>query len=124
MTSLAEYCGLWPTAGGQQFYIQKLASDKWRPILSYLVGWTLLIAEITTAASCSLNAVDVTATFVTLLYPDFTWQVRNLALCLHLPSSQYPALTTNLAMDDLLALYSHDYHSIGHEPLHQASSRL
>ncbi|KAF4436314.1 choline permease [Fusarium austroafricanum] len=38
MASLAEYCGIWPTAGGQQFYVQKLATQKYRPFLSYLVG--------------------------------------------------------------------------------------
>lgn len=56
MASLAEYCGIWPTAGGQQFYVQVLASPKWRPLLSYLVGWALVTAEMSVGSSCALQS--------------------------------------------------------------------
>jgi choline transport protein len=45
MASLAEYCSLWPTAGGQKFYTQVVAPEKYRRFLSYLVGWCVLVGE-------------------------------------------------------------------------------
>lgn len=75
MASLAEYCGIWPTAGGQQYYVQVLANDRWRPLLSYLVGWALMTAEMSISASCALNNADILASFVGLVYPDLEWKV-------------------------------------------------
>ncbi|RSL37992.1 hypothetical protein CEP53_015284, partial [Fusarium sp. AF-6] len=74
MASLAEYCGLWPTAGGQQYYVQKLASAKYRPFLSYTVGWCLLLAEVATGASCALNSANIISTMVATFHPDIDWQ--------------------------------------------------
>lgn len=74
MASLAEYCGIWPTAGGQQFYMQVLSSAKWRPLLSYLVGWALMTAEMSVSASCALNNADIITSFVSLVYPALDWQ--------------------------------------------------
>lgn len=76
MASLAEYCSIWPTAGGQQYYVQVLASPKWRPLLSYLVGWALVTAEMSVSASCALNNADIIGTFVEMVYPDVEWKVR------------------------------------------------
>ena len=75
MASLAEYCGIWPTAGGQQFYVQKLATEKYRPILSYTLGYCLILAEIATAASCALNSANITSTMVTIFHPSVDWKV-------------------------------------------------
>lgn len=73
MMSLAEYCSLWPTAGGQQYYIQALSSGKLRPILSYLVGWMVMVGEISTGSSCALNSAQLVASFVQITYPDLRW---------------------------------------------------
>jgi hypothetical protein len=36
---------IWPTAGGQQYYVQAVATGKLRPILSYLVGWAVIVVS-------------------------------------------------------------------------------
>lgn len=76
MASLAEYCGIWPTAGGQQFYVQVLASPRWRPLLSYLVGWALMTAEMSVGASCAIQNANIVGSFVQTVHPDFEWTVR------------------------------------------------
>ncbi|KAF5707560.1 choline permease [Fusarium mundagurra] len=80
MASLAEYCGIWPTAGGQQFYVQKLATEKYRPFLSYFVGWCLLLAETATGSSCALNTANITGTMVTIFHPNIDWKPSALPL--------------------------------------------
>ncbi|CAG7563220.1 unnamed protein product [Fusarium equiseti] len=74
MASLAEYCGIWPTAGGQQFYVQKLATEKYRPFLSYFVGWCLLLAETATGSSCALNTANIIGTMVSIFHPNVDWK--------------------------------------------------
>ena len=74
MASLAEYCGIWPTAGGQQFYVQKLATEKYRPFLSYFVGWCLLLAETATGSSCALNTANIIGTMVSIFHPHIEWK--------------------------------------------------
>ncbi|KAF5675052.1 choline permease [Fusarium circinatum] len=74
MASLAEYCGIWPTAGGQQFYVQKLATAKYRPFLSYFVGWCLLLAETATGSSCALNTANIIGTMVSIFHPNVEWK--------------------------------------------------
>ncbi|KAF3765011.1 amino acid transporter [Cryphonectria parasitica EP155] len=73
MASLAEYCGIWPTAGGQQFYVQVLASPKWRPLLSYLVGWALMTAEMSVSSSCAIQNANIIGSFIQTVHPDFEW---------------------------------------------------
>ncbi|OAL27770.1 hypothetical protein AYO22_03312 [Fonsecaea multimorphosa] len=74
MMSLAEYCSIWPTAGGQQYYVQAVATGKLRPILSYLVGWAVIVGEISTGSSCALNSAEIIASFVEVTHPDFEWK--------------------------------------------------
>lgn len=74
MVSLAEFCSIWPTAGGQQYYTQALATGKFRPFLSYLVGWAVLVGEISTGSSCALNSSQVIASFVEITHPEFVWK--------------------------------------------------
>lgn len=76
MTSLAEYCSIWPTAGGQQYYTQALATGKLRPFLSYLVGWAIMVGEISTGSSCALNSAQIIASFVQIAHPNVEWKVR------------------------------------------------
>lgn len=73
MTSLAEYCSIWPTAGGQQYFVQAVAPAKLRPILSYLVGWAVIVAEISVGSSCALNSAQLIAAFVEVTHPDIVW---------------------------------------------------
>ncbi|KAF4986134.1 hypothetical protein FGRMN_10971 [Fusarium graminum] len=80
MASLAEYCGIWPTAGGQQFYVQKLATEKYRPFLSYFVGWCLLLAETATGSSCALNTANIIGTMVSIFHPNIEWKPSALPL--------------------------------------------
>ena len=81
MMSLAEYCSIWPTAGGQQYYTQAVAVGKLRPILSYLVGWAVIVGEISTGSSCAVNSAAIVASFVEVTHPDVEWKVR-LRLCI------------------------------------------
>lgn len=80
MASLAEYCSLWPTAGGQQFYTQVVAPEKYRRFLSYLVGWCVLVGEISTSTSCALNSADIVAAIVQITRPEIVWQVNRYSL--------------------------------------------
>ncbi|KAK5274036.1 hypothetical protein LTR96_000636 [Exophiala xenobiotica] len=73
MMSLAEYCSIWPTAGGQQYYTQAVATGPTRPFLSYFVGWAVIVGEISTGSSCALNSADIIASFVEVTHPDFAW---------------------------------------------------
>ncbi|ETS80657.1 hypothetical protein PFICI_08186 [Pestalotiopsis fici W106-1] len=91
MASLAEYCGIWPTAGGQQYYVQVLASPRWRPLLSYLVGWGLIVAEMSVSASCALNNADIISSFVSILYPDLEWKAW-MTFVVYLPMIIVPLL--------------------------------
>ncbi|EXL47806.1 hypothetical protein FOCG_10328 [Fusarium oxysporum f. sp. radicis-lycopersici 26381] len=78
MASLAELCSVWPYAGGQQAFTKYLAPHSIRRFLSYLVGWVVLIGEITTAAGCSMNSAQITAAIIELHYPDFhpeSWNI-------------------------------------------------
>ncbi|KIW96236.1 uncharacterized protein Z519_03304 [Cladophialophora bantiana CBS 173.52] len=74
MASLAEYCSIWPTAGGQQFYTQVVAPEKSRRFLSYLVGWCVLVGEISTSSSCALNSAEIVAALVEIIHPDVEWK--------------------------------------------------
>ncbi|KAJ5832754.1 hypothetical protein N7474_001065 [Penicillium riverlandense] len=74
MTSLAEYCSIWPTAGGQQYYTQALSTGSTRPFLSYLVGWAIMVGEISTGSSCALNSAQIIASFVQIAHPDTEWK--------------------------------------------------
>lgn len=75
MASLAEYCGIWPAAGGQQFYTQMLAPPRSRRFLSYLVGWCVLVGEVSTSSSCALNSAEILAAFIEVTHPDLAWKV-------------------------------------------------
>jgi len=59
-----------------RYYTQAVATGKLRPILSYLVGWAVLVGEISTGSSCALNSAAIIASFVEVTHPDVIWQVR------------------------------------------------
>ncbi|PMD32461.1 amino acid transporter [Hyaloscypha variabilis F] len=73
MCSIAEFSSIWPTAGGQQYYTQALATGKMRPFLSYVVGWAVLFGEISMGSSCSLNSASIIRSFVEVTHPDYVW---------------------------------------------------
>lgn len=73
MCSLAEYAGIWPTAGGQQYYTQAVSTERIRPFLSYLVGWAVLVGEVSTGSSCAINSANIVQSFVEITHPDFVW---------------------------------------------------
>ncbi|KAF2166521.1 hypothetical protein M409DRAFT_23159 [Zasmidium cellare ATCC 36951] len=74
MASLAEYAGIWPQAGGQQFLTQMVAPEKMRRFLSYVVGWAVLIGEISTSSSCAVNSAQILAAFIEVTHPDVVWK--------------------------------------------------
>lgn len=73
MCSLAEYAGIWPTAGGQQYYAQAVSTSALRPFLSYLVGWAVIVGEISTGSSCAINSANIIQSFVEITHPDYVW---------------------------------------------------
>lgn len=73
MCSVAEFSSIWPTAGGQQYYTQALATGKMRPFLSYVVGWAVLFGEISMGSSCALNSSSIIQSFVEITHPEFLW---------------------------------------------------
>lgn len=74
MLSLAEYTTIWPTAGGQQYYTQRLAPPRFAPFLSYVVGWAALIGNISTSAGCAANSALIVAAFVEITNPEIVWR--------------------------------------------------
>jgi len=40
--SLAEFLSAYPTAGGQYHWVQIIAWDSWKPILSWTTGWVCI----------------------------------------------------------------------------------
>lgn len=74
MLSLAEYCSIWPTAGGQQYYTQAVSTGPLRPFLSYVVGWAVLVGEISTGSSCAVNSAQIVASLVEIMHPNVSWQ--------------------------------------------------
>lgn len=115
MASLAEYCGIWPTAGGQQFYVQVLASPKWRPLLSYLVGWALMTAEMSIGSSCAIQNANIIGSFIQTVHPDFVWTVSKVPIVVILLSLNMADAI--LKVVDELPLISILYHSpIVYEP--------
>lgn len=75
MASLAEYCSLWPSAGGQAFYTQMVAPESCRRFLSYVVGYCVLVCEVSVAAGCALNSANILTTFVEIVHPNIVWEV-------------------------------------------------
>jgi Amino acid permease len=74
MASLAEYTSIWPTAGGQQYYTQAVSTGPWRPFLSYVVGWAVLVGEISTGSSCAVNNAAIVASFIEVTHPNVNWK--------------------------------------------------
>lgn len=76
MMSLAEYASIWPQAGGQQFFTQMVAPEKMRRFLSYVVGWAILVGEVSNSSSCAVNSAQILEAFIELTHPDIAWKVR------------------------------------------------
>lgn len=76
MLSLAEYCSIWPTAGGQQYFAQAVSTPRFRPFLAYIIGWAVILSEIATASSCALNSAQLIAAFIEITHPSIMWHVR------------------------------------------------
>ncbi|CZR67909.1 related to choline permease [Phialocephala subalpina] len=74
MASMAEYTSIWPTAGGQQFYTQLVAPRSMRRFLSYVVGWCILVGQISASTSCALNSAEIVGAFVGVTHPDIVWK--------------------------------------------------
>jgi choline transport protein len=111
MTSLAEYCSIWPTAGGQQYYTQALATGRSRPFLSYLVGWAIMVGEISTGSSCALNSAQIIASFVQIAHPNIEWKVRGDLI----RNFSYNSNLKVEVLDDLATLYWTSHWSGDHE---------
>ena len=47
-----------------------------RRFLSYVVGYCVLVCEVSVAAGCALNSADILATFVEITHPNVNWKVR------------------------------------------------
>jgi choline transport protein len=58
---------------GQQFYTQAVTTPKVRPFLSFLVGWAVIVGEVSTGSSCALNSANIIQSFVEITYPDYVW---------------------------------------------------
>ncbi|KAI8260518.1 hypothetical protein K4K58_001927 [Colletotrichum sp. SAR11_239] len=74
MSSLAELCSVYPYAGGQQAFTKALAPQRVRRLLSYLIGWVVLLGEIATSAGCSMNSALVVGGLIQLTRSDFQLQ--------------------------------------------------
>ena len=55
--------------------VQVVAPESTRRFLSYLVGWCVLVGEISTASSCALNSAEIVAALVEIIHPEVQWKV-------------------------------------------------
>ena len=55
--------------------MQVVAPQKSRRFLSYLVGWCVLVGEISTSSSCALNSADIVGALVEIIHPEVHWKV-------------------------------------------------
>ncbi|KAF2212644.1 hypothetical protein CERZMDRAFT_41101 [Cercospora zeae-maydis SCOH1-5] len=74
MASHAEYAGIWPHAGGQQFYTQRVAPERYKRFVSYVVGWCILISEISVSSSCAVNSAEIMSAFIEYVHPHVAWR--------------------------------------------------
>lgn len=69
--SLGELASAYPHAGGQYFWVARLAPPRYRRFLSYLTGIISWASVVCISASCSAGSANVTAQLVAVLRPDF-----------------------------------------------------
>jgi hypothetical protein len=65
----------------QRYYTQAVSPPALRPFLSYVVGFAVLVGEISTGSSCALNSANIIQSFVEVTHPNYTWHV-SLTRCL------------------------------------------
>ncbi|KAJ5995910.1 hypothetical protein N7481_002887 [Penicillium waksmanii] len=99
MASLAEMCSIWPYAGGQQVFTQRLAPPSVRRFLSYAIGWVIFLGEIATAASCTMNSAQVCIGIIQISYPD--WEATRWLEWLMYVGLTILALTASLSQKHL-----------------------
>lgn len=93
MASHAEYAGIWPHAGGQQFYTQRVAPARYMRFLSYVAGWCILISEVSTSSSSAVNSAEIMSAFIEYQYPDVAWKASLVVLSsMVLDADLFPAL--------------------------------
>lgn len=57
-------------------HLQIVAPKKYRRFLSYLVGWCVMVGEVSTSSNCALNSAQIVAALVDITHPDIEWKVR------------------------------------------------
>jgi choline transport protein len=62
---------------------QVVAPEKFRRFLSYVVGWCVLVGEISTSSSCALNSAEIVTALVEIMHPDVDWKVTNFLWTCH-----------------------------------------
>lgn len=67
---------------GRRYYTQAVSTAALRPILSYLVGYAVLVGEISTGSSCALNSAQIIESFVEVTHPDYVWHVSSVSVSL------------------------------------------
>lgn len=55
--------------------VQIVAPAKYRRFLSYLVGWCVMVGEVSTSSNCALNSAQIVAALVEITHPEIEWKV-------------------------------------------------
>lgn len=55
--------------------VKVVAPERYRRFLSYLVGWCVLVGEISASSNCALNSAQIVAELIKITYPDVQWSV-------------------------------------------------
>lgn len=79
--SLAEICGLYPTAGGVYYWSAMLSSHKWAPIVSFIDGWLTLVGNWTITLSINFGGAQLILSAINLWSPDFVVTPWQTVLC-------------------------------------------
>lgn len=70
-TVISELASIAPIASGQYYWVSMLAPQRWKKLLSYLVGWLTSLAWVATVATESLFAGTIIQGLMILRYPGY-----------------------------------------------------
>lgn len=74
----------WTHGNVSSQYDQVVAPEKYRRFLSYVIGWCVLVGEISTSSSCALNSAEIVAALVEIIHPEVHWKVSGRHALRHL----------------------------------------
>lgn len=79
--SLAEICGVYPTAGGVYYWSAMLSTPEWAPLVSFVDGWLTLVGNWTVTLSINFSGAQLILSAITIFDEDFVANAWQTVLC-------------------------------------------